>query len=121
MRLRRQVHQRRRARPLLPNPRCAVSYVGAAHFIGRAESGFTERLQTYINDARHNTQWRMQYMTWERQQAYAFESGQERGIAQTRFETARNFLRLGVPVEQVAQGAELPLAEVQRIAADLKR
>ena len=92
---------------------------------GRAESGFTERLQAYINDARHNTQWRMQYMTWERQQAYAFESGQERGMklglqqgaAQTRFETARNALSMGLTVAQAAQISGLTAAEVQRCAA----
>ena len=58
-------------------------------------------------------------MTWERQQAYAFRDGQERGATQTRFETARNALAMGLTAAQAAQISGLPLAEVQRCAASI--
>ena len=84
----------------------------------RAESRFAERLSAYINDARHNTQWRMQYMTWERQQAYAFRDGQERGAARTRFETAQRMLAKGTyAVAEVAEICGLSVAEVKKCAS----
>ena len=35
-------------------------------------------------EAKHNNQWRQQYMEWERHRTYDFEAGKEAGIAEKR-------------------------------------
>ena len=43
------------------------------------------------------------------------EKGRSEGAYNKAIETARNFLNMGLPAEQVAQGTGLPLAEVQAL------
>ncbi len=45
----------------------------------KAKTQYTSNLKEYVEDARHNTQWRLQYMTWERQRTYDYEDGKEAG------------------------------------------
>lgn len=47
--------------------------------LNKVETDYTSALNAYVVDAKHNMQWRMQYMTFERMQAYAFEDGLEQG------------------------------------------
>jgi len=47
-----------------------------------AKSRFTSMLSGYVNNAKHNMQWRVQYMTFARQQYYAFQDGKQAGIAE---------------------------------------
>ena len=112
---------------------------------GQATDDFTRNLAKKIEDARHNTQWRMQYMTWERQQFYDREQGFEQGVAQGRAEgislgrkegisqgmaqgiargsfekareDARNLLHLNLlSPEQIASVTGLSLAEVTALS-----
>ncbi len=49
--------------------------------IGRKPSNkFTERLAQLTEEAKKNTQWKKQYMDWERQRTYDYEDGKEAGI-----------------------------------------
>ncbi len=70
-------------------------------------------------------------MTWERQQAYAFNNGKEEGIAiglaegdargerTAKLEAARNLLAMKLLTEeQIAQSVGLTMEEVQQLAAD---
>ncbi|MCR5724942.1 MAG: hypothetical protein K6G80_07650, partial [Treponema sp.] len=75
-------------------------------------------------DAKRNTQWRVQFMTWERQQAYAYRDGKEDGIAigeergsRTKaLETARNLLAMHVLTnEQIAQATGLSAEEIAQL------
>ena len=43
---------------------------------------FTSMLSGYVNNAKHNMQWRVQYMTFARQQYYAFEDGKRAGLVE---------------------------------------
>ena len=45
----------------------------------KAKTEYTANLNEYVEDAKHNTQWRLQYMTWERQRTYDFDEGKEAG------------------------------------------
>ena len=45
-----------------------------------SSSGFTDRIAKLADDAKKNTQWRMQYMEWERQRTYDYEAGLEAGF-----------------------------------------
>ncbi len=40
---------------------------------------FCERLALLTEEAKKNTQWRKQYMEWERQRTYDYENGKEAG------------------------------------------
>ena len=89
----------------------------------KASSVFTDTLKRYVDDAKQNTQWRVQYMTWERQQAYAYRDGKEEGIAEgsrtAKLEAARNALAMGLPCAQVSQITGLSPADVQQLTESL--
>ena len=44
---------------------------------GRASNKFTSRVETLVADAKRNTQWRKQYMEWEREKTYIREDAME--------------------------------------------
>ena len=53
----------------------------------------------------------------------AFAEGKEEGISQgaeqAKIETAKNFLKLGLPIEKVAQGTGLSLEQIQELKESL--
>ena len=60
----------------------------------------------------------MQYTLHERDVRRAgYVQGMVQGEHKRAMENARNFLRMGLSVEQVAQGTGLPIAEVQSLSA----
>ena len=73
---------------------------------------FTERLAQLTEEAKHNTQWKRQYMEWERQRTYDFENGKEAGLLQKALEDARNCLAEGDSPEKVSRCIGLPLKQV---------
>ncbi len=81
----------------------------------KSSEGFTSDLGNYVNDAKHNTRWREQYMTWERMQAYARDEGIQTG----KIEAAENALKLGLSVEQVMQITGLPLEKILELQKQL--
>ena len=90
----------------------------------KASDEFTSNLSAYINDARHNTEWRMQYMTWERQRYYDMEAGYEKGHAagaeENARENARNLLKKStLSPEMIAECCSLPLEEVLALKEEL--
>ncbi len=74
---------------------------------------FTERLAQLTEEAKHNTEWKKQYMNWERQRTYDYENGKEAGAQQKAVEAAINLLKMkvGTP-EQISQAQGLPLEQV---------
>ena len=54
----------------------------------KAGDNFSKKVARLAEDAKHNTQWKKQYMEWERQRAYDFESGKEAGAEQKAVEAA---------------------------------
>ena len=48
----------------------------------KAQTNYTSDLSKYVADAKRNTQWRLQYMTVERLERYAFKNGHEQGVAE---------------------------------------
>ncbi|MCR4626293.1 MAG: Rpn family recombination-promoting nuclease/putative transposase [Treponema sp.] len=86
-----------------------------------ARTSFTSELKDYVSDAKHNMQWRVQFMTWERQRAYDFDDGKEAGIAigaqQKAVEAAKNALSMNLTVEQTAKITGLPTEQVLQLKA----
>lgn len=74
---------------------------------GQSDS-FTERLNKLVEEAKVNSQWRKQFMEWEREMAMKFREGE----AQARRETAIALLRKKLPVETISECVKIPLKEV---------
>lgn len=97
----------------------------------KAETSFTNRLKAFVDDAKQNTQWRVQFMTWERQQHYAYENGKEAGIAigeergiaigeergerNAKLETARILKQSGVDMVLIEKSTGLSEAEIKEL------
>ena len=87
----------------------------------KASNEYTSNLDEYVIDAKHNMQWRFQYMTWERQQTYAMDKGIEIGKEEKAIESAKNFLKENIPIETIVRCIGLPLETVQELAEEIKK
>ena len=90
-----------------------------------AGSDFTSTLRSYVEDARHNMQWRFQFMTYLRQRNYDLEAGREEGLkqgkAEAKIEAAENLLKMGLgTAEQIAQAEDLPLEKILELKEKLQ-
>ena len=90
----------------------------------KASNEFTSNLNKYVTDAKHNMQWRFQYMTFARIQTYAREEGiaigEQRGEQKKANEAAKNILKMNVLTnEQIAQAEGLSIDEVKHLAAEV--
>lgn len=86
----------------------------------KASDKFTGRVLELLRDAKRNTQWRKQYMEWEREKTYiredAIEEGRAQGAQAKAVEAARNMLNLKVgTIEQVAQITGLSVEQVLQL------
>ena len=78
---------------------------------------FTDRIKALVADAKRNTQWRKQYMEWEREKTYIREDALEEGRQEKAVEAAQKLLAdgkytaeeisalLGIPVETFVEPA----------------
>ena len=89
----------------------------------KAGDNFSKKVARLAEDAKRNTQWKKQYMEWERQRAYDFESGKEAGIAlgaeQKAVEDARSFYAHGASIELIAKSLNMAPEQVKKIVKDL--
>ncbi len=81
----------------------------------RAVNDFTNDLKGYVIDAKHNMQWRTQFMEWERQRTYDFDAGKEAGAQQKAIEDARSFYSNGASIELIAKSLNMTIARVKEI------
>ena len=81
----------------------------------KASNKFTSELHNYVADAKHNMQWRIQYMTYERQRAYDLEEGMNRKA----IEAARSFYENGVSIELIAKSLKMTEEEIKEIVKDV--
>ena len=93
----------------------------------KASDNFTRRIEELTEEAKHNSQWRQQYMEWERQRTYDFENGKEAGIEigkeagkeEKAIEAAKNALEMKLSPEQAAKISGLPLEKVLELQEQL--
>lgn len=102
----------------------------------QATDTFSKKILELVKKAKKNTQWRMKYMEYERQRTYDIEYGEERGLQkgiqlgiqqgmqqgiqqgmqqgakQKAIESAKAFIKEGVPIEIIAKCTGLSLEEV---------
>lgn len=100
-----------------------------------ANSKFTSHLKDYVEDAKHNMQWRFQYMTYLRQINYermaareeGLEEGREEGRKEGReegrltssIEAAKELLKENITPEIIAKCVKLPLEQVLELKAEV--
>lgn len=92
-----------------------------------SRNSFTKKLEILTDEAKHNTEWKRQYMTWERQRTYDYENGKEAGIVigeqqgaqQKAIETAMNMLRKKIDIQTIAECVGLTLEKVLELKAQL--
>jgi len=82
----------------------------------KASDTFSKKIEKLTEEAKHNTQWRLQYMEWERQRTYDFENGKEAKAK----EAAISLYENGVSIEIIAKSLKLSEAEVTEIIKDAK-
>ena len=70
------------------------------------------QLALLTEEAKKNTQWRKQYMEWERQRTYDYENGKEAGAQQKAIETATNMLKKEYPVTEISEMTGLPQEQI---------
>ena len=89
---------------------------------------FADKITKLVEEAKKNTEWRRQYMEWERQMAYKFREGKAEGIAegitegkqQKAEEAAKNFLKMHLLTkEQISQGTGLPVEKIKELEKEI--
>ena len=79
-------------------------------------SAFTDKILGMVENAKHNTQWRKQFMDFEREIAYSFRSGKAEGLAEGEekkaVEASIELLKENVSPEVIAKCVKLPLEKV---------
>ena len=83
------------------------------------EDNFTVKLQRLIENAKHNSQWRMQYMEYERQRTYDRQAGFEMGIKKNSIENAKALLKEGINVNTISKCINLPIEKVLELQKQL--
>lgn len=81
----------------------------------KCTSPFAEKIAYLVEDAKHNTQWRKQFMDLEREKSFAYEFGRkDKGI-----EDVRNFYANGASVELIAKSMNMTVEQVTEIVKDV--
>ena len=79
-------------------------------------SAFADKIARLVEDAKHNTQWRKQFMDFKHYMSQSFREGKEEGLQEgaekKAIEAATNFLKKNVPVETIVECLGLPLEKV---------
>ncbi|MCR5062233.1 MAG: hypothetical protein K6A89_03015, partial [Treponema sp.] len=72
-------------------------------------SAFTDKILGMVENAKHNTQWRKQFMDFEREIAYSFRSGKAEGKEEKAIEASIELLKKGISPEIISDCVKLPL------------
>ncbi|MCR5080752.1 MAG: Rpn family recombination-promoting nuclease/putative transposase [Treponema sp.] len=84
---------------------------------------FSDKLSRLVEDAKHNTQWRKQFMDLEIEKIYSFRAGKAEGLVEgaqeKAVETAEIMLSDNLPLDKVAFYSGLSLEQVKELAAKI--
>lgn len=76
-------------------------------------SDFSDKISRLVDDAKHNTQWRKQFMDLEIEKKYAFQEGEKKGKLEKAIEAAIILIRdFNIEPEIAAQKMDAPLEKV---------
>ena len=81
------------------------------------KSDFTDKLDRLVSEAKHNAQWRHQFMTWEQEVQISYRNGVDDGAEQNKIETAKKMLKSGkLSLEDISAFTDLSIQEIQKLA-----
>ena len=75
-------------------------------------SAFTKKILGMVENAKHNTQWRKQFMDFEREIAYSFRNGKAEGEEKKAIEASIELLKKGISPEIISECLNIPLEKV---------
>lgn len=81
----------------------------------RSTSDFSKKISELVENAKHNTQWRKQFMDLEIEKKYAFRRGEQ----QQAIKDARSFYANGVSIELIAKSLDMNTDQVTEIVKDV--
>ena len=81
-------------------------------------STFADTVSKLVEDAKHNTQWRKQFMDFKHYMSQSFREGKEEGAAEKAMEAARSFFANGVSVELIAKSLGMTEEQVREIVKE---
>jgi predicted transposase/invertase (TIGR01784 family) len=82
-------------------------------FNNKSSNAFTDKVKRLVDNAKRNTQWRKQFMDWEREKTYSFNRGVEQGAQQKAVEAALVAVKeFGATPETAAEKMGAPLDKV---------
>ena len=83
---------------------------------------FTRRVGGLVENAKRNTQWRQQFMEWDREMACMRAKGREEGLAEgarrKAVEDARSFYANGASLELIAKSLNMTIEQVKEIVCE---
>ena len=89
----------------------------------KANSKYTSELHEYVEDAKHNQQWRHEYMTWETIKSEAYNNGLKKGVIQGQeqkaIETAKRMLIKKYPTNDISEITGLSLDTILELQKNL--
>lgn len=113
---------------------------------GSADSEFTKDLDLLVTSARHNAQWRQQFMTWEQEVQLSYNRGleegerigkeegqrlgqkegerigKEKGQKEASKRHALNMLKDGIlPIEKISEYTQLPVEELEALQGNTEK
>ena len=82
-------------------------------------SAFADKVAKLVEDAKHNTQWRKQFMDFKHYMSQSFNQGKEVGLqegaAKQAIETATNMLKKEYPVTEISEMTGLPQDQILKL------
>ncbi len=85
---------------------------------------FADKIAKLVEEAKHNTEWRRQYMEFERYMTYSFREGKEEGLLEgsqkKAEETAVELLKENISPEIIAKCVKLPIEKVIELQESIK-
>ena len=81
---------------------------------------FTEKLDSLVEKSKDNQKLRSEYLAMNLHDRDIKKQAYKEGALQKALETARKFITLNIPYEQIAQGTGLPLETVKELAKEIK-
>ena len=84
-------------------------------------SAFADKVSKLVENAKHNTMWRKQFMDLEREKTYAFNNGKQEGTQQKALEDAMILIKdFNVSPEEAAKKMNAPLEKLLQLQAEMK-
>ncbi len=85
----------------------------------KGTNSFTQKVSKLVEEAKQNSQWRKQFMDWEREMAYKFREGKAEGKQEKAKESAIAWLKKGMSPEDVAECEDLTLEQVLELQNEI--